>query len=261
MKADQLFDEGQSNTQSPRARYRWRPTGRRARDPGQVGHRDAAAPIANRDDGSILDPLQAHSHLAAPAAELGRVVDEVRRHLRQSDRVGVGLHGPGGSVTTRSAPCASIAAWPSSIAPERPRANRWWRTGAQSSCVKRERPADPRPGGTGAPAAANRSCTPVTVASCTGRRSRQSAATTSDDQRRAQLVRQRGEELVFHPVDPLVLRFAGCDFSAFSLDPRAHRSSGGGLSALAKQIDEYRNLRTQDIRVERLDHESTAPAA
>ena len=68
-------------------------------------------------------------------------------------------------------------------------------------------------------------------------------------------MRQSGEKLVFHPVDPLVLRFAGCDFGAVSLDPRAHRGCGGDMSALAKQIDEYRNLRTQDIRVERLDHE------
>ena len=86
------FSPGPTRCRARRARCRRLGLDEGLEDSPQVGRRDAAAPVANRDESLPLDSLQADGHPSTPVAELRRVVDQIRRHLRQSDRVGVGRH-------------------------------------------------------------------------------------------------------------------------------------------------------------------------
>ena len=96
-------------------------------------------------------------------------------------------------------------------------------------------------------------CSCVSVGSCTGTRSSESAATTSE----VSGVRSSWARVARNSSFSRSTRSCSASRAVASARSRCAAASRPRLrlAALAKQIDEHRHLRTQDVRVERLDHE------
>ena len=201
--------------------------------------------------------LQADGHLPAPVAEFRRVVDQVRRHLRQPHRVGVGRHRLGWQRHLQVDALGIDCRLPElDRALGRPHAGRWSRAVADLAVGEArnlQQVLDEAAQVRQLPA--NETVHARHPRVLHGQPLQRIGRNNQRHQRGAQLVRQGGQKLVLHPIGALVLGLARGGFGALAFDPDAHGDGGGGLAALAKQLDEHRDLRAQDIGVERLDHE------